>query len=94
MTLSARALQAIFPSYGTCSNCGMPWAVVEGHYTKYSEVYGCFPLCEKCWPKLSIAERLPHYKALVAKWREQSPGRDADFDEQERLIVAAVVYEP
>ena len=41
---------------------------VEGHGTLYTESSGCFPLCEKCWEKLTPKQRLPYYRKLWNQW--------------------------
>jgi len=77
----ARALCAIlWPWYGTCLRCGMPWKFTSGHTTNYRAGDGCFPLCEDCWSRLTPAERLPYYMQLIEMWRSDTtfPGeRDA-----------------
>ena len=58
----------IHPDYGWCGRCKMPWAGVESHCTNYTDVRGCFPLCEDCWNSLTIEERLPYYRLLWSSW--------------------------
>jgi hypothetical protein len=79
-SLRARFLRRLYPGLGWCSRCGMPWTRVEGHRTPYGYTEGdplidgfsysraCFPLCEGCWARLTIAERIPYYESLVGWW--------------------------
>jgi len=52
------------PGYSACGRCRTTWSYVESHVTSYSDSYGCFPLCEKCWRELLPVERLPYYREL------------------------------
>ncbi len=61
--------QFIFPKYSSCGECNTTWNIVKPHCTSYTKNKGCFPLCEKCWNKLTIEERLPHYKKMWERWR-------------------------
>ena len=57
------------PGYSYCEKCKMPWKFVERHITQFTEIVGCFSLCEECWQKLKTPEkRMPYYKALWEKW--------------------------
>lgn len=64
----AKRERTLSPGYSTCMRCLRPWKYVEGHSTQYTEVRGCFPLCEGCWSDLSVEERLPYYRRLVEEW--------------------------
>ncbi len=54
--------------YGGCMRCGDTWDRTPAHSTSFNETWGAFPLCERCWRKLTITERLPYY--LV--WRKEN----------------------
>jgi hypothetical protein len=64
-TVMGKVARRVFPNYGWCERCGLPWAVVEGHITRYRTdgvvTKGCFPLCEGCWSLLTAEERVPFY---------------------------------
>ena len=85
--LLGRISQILFPTYGHCSECGFTWNLVERHITSYSSRRGCFPLCEGCWRKLTIDERMRHYRALWCRWIAKGmPRPEAEWN----LIEAAV----
>ena len=49
-------------THSTCFRCRQPWGFVSLHSTQFSDVQGCFPLCESCWKELGSPEkRLPFY---------------------------------
>ena len=83
----APILRFLFPGYGTCFSCRLPWAVVKGHDTPYDSVRGVFPLCERCWSSMSVEEREPYYRMLIARWRSQGVTVGPD---KEAAIMAAV----
>ncbi len=46
-----------------------PNITITGGAIVFSQVqYGMFVLCERCWTKLTPAERLPHYRKSYDKW--------------------------
>lgn len=51
-----------------CGCCGMAWNACEAHYTNYIERKDCFALCEWCWSKLTIEERIGYYRRLHSSW--------------------------
>lgn len=54
-----------------CLRCNTPWG--EHHNTMFTSNKGVFPLCQKCWSKLSPEERLPYYERLVRRWMKEIP---------------------
>lgn len=67
--------QRLAPGYSWCQRCLTPWKFVEGHDTRCSKSWGCFPLCEECWRELETPERcLPYYRQLLAEWERLTPG--------------------
>ena len=57
------------PGYSCCGLCGRPWKFAKEHITNYSPSSGCFPLCQKCWEKLTPQKRLPFYHKLWKEWK-------------------------
>lgn len=74
---------------GRCGCCNRRWDEVKGHTTMiHGTPMGMFPLCEECWAKLSVEERLPFYKALWLRWRNDPhvPRPDDDWDIHELSV--------
>ena len=74
LPLSLRKLAGIIarylsPGFGYCFRCKRPWNICNGHYTRYTQHHGCFPLCEDCWSELTIEGRLPYYHQLWLEWK-------------------------
>jgi hypothetical protein len=71
------------PGYSACSRCHTNWHFVEGHSTEYADGRGMFPLCEQCWSELKPVERLPFYRSLYERWKQDGPPetkwRDIEF---------------
>jgi len=44
--------------YGGCLRCGDTWNWKMAHATQYTHQKSCFPLCEECWSKIYIPQRL------------------------------------
>jgi len=63
--LTVGIARLLAPGYGTCWNCGWPWKYVKPHSTMYNNGHGCFPLCEQCWERMTVEQRLPAYRWLV-----------------------------
>ncbi|MEE8151294.1 MAG: hypothetical protein V3T43_06220 [Nitrosomonadaceae bacterium] len=78
--------QAVYPGYGCCGRCGLPWAVTDGHTTEYTKVNGCFPLCEECWSELKPKTRLPYYRELHDKWVNYGE-KAADWNKIKRAVL-------
>lgn len=75
----------------TCGKCAKSWSKVEPHFTQYDEHQTCFSLCEKCWEKLTIKERVPFYETLHIQKQHDSQ-LDAEKTEHDwALIVRAVL---
>lgn len=84
----APILQRIVPYQSTCRRCEIPWAFLTSHTTYYTQGQGIFPLCEDCWGQLSTpAERLPYYKELLEKWKQDGLKDDDTYD----AVIAAVM---
>lgn len=65
------------------------------HVTSYTPQYGIFPLCERCWSKLDIPDRVGWYRRLWEAWladakAEDDTGRQLDLHVRWPLILAAV----
>jgi hypothetical protein len=77
--------RVLSPGYSGCLRCGMSWLFTRHHITRYSFFAGCFPLCEHCWRKLTVDQRLRYYHGLVfEEWDEPDLWdkiRDAVIDE-------------
>lgn len=71
--LVAPIVRLLSPGYSWCYRCGLPWSVVTGHETNYTESRGCFPLCGFCWGELELADRLPFYESLIIDWETEGP---------------------
>lgn len=86
-TLKARLKRALHPGSGWCMCCGMPWAAVETHETRYGEGFeSCFPLCENCWTELGSPEaRIEYYKMLIDSWELDLP---VDEDKKRNIQMA------
>lgn len=76
--LWGKHIAAASPGWGHCYRCLRTWNACKNHVTQYSELSGCFPLCEPCWKELTPAERLPFYLELIQSWNDspwqQEPG--------------------
>jgi len=57
--------------YGFCLRCKDSWAWKKYHVTAYSDLHGCFPLCQECWQALEPEARLPFYLELYRQWTWQ-----------------------
>lgn len=98
LSCSASRITGCLHGHGTCNRCDEPWCVVEWHTTEYSEVSGCFPLCDSCWTVLTPETRLPFYKEMMSDWHRQAvifgywtPDYDRDLDNQWQQIHVAVL---
>lgn len=72
-------LRLLAPGYSWCSSCGWPWRFAEPHLTRYTEDSSCFPLCECCWKRLTIEQRIPHYWGLAREWDRWTPGSSSEL---------------
>jgi hypothetical protein len=85
----------LFPTYSYCKRCGMSWGLswVKPHSTDYRKGYGCFPLCEWCWERLTPGQRLPYYNMLIDIWypNPDTEEEKAAKEEITELIRAAVI---
>jgi hypothetical protein len=84
LLLGLRRIQGLidrinWPKWAFCYCCGRTYNQIEKHVTIYHEnggyelSFGCFPLCEWCWSRLTIDERLPYYHRLIEAWRPIRP---------------------
>lgn len=76
-TTEAWALRVTHQGRGYCLACGFPWLVVGQHVTPYANLVqgrgdSCAPLCQPCFDRLTIPERLELYMALVDSWEADS----------------------
>ncbi len=54
-----------------CECCGMQWYVTKMHDVDYGNGSGSFAICESCWDKLTVMERLGFYRQVWEKyWSE------------------------
>src|SRR5689334_19145144 len=87
-TLVVAAIERLLsPGQSVCGRCRRPWAFAKPHITIHKGGDGCFPLCQRCWDRLSPAERLPYYRELLDMWVVYNPDRERDWP----LIEAAVL---
>jgi len=87
----AKFVAPLFPSYGTCGRCGLPWSVCNGHITNYSPHQGCFPLCEDCWNETTIEERIPYYRQLYDRWLSSRESLNVKLNAKWEEIESAVL---
>lgn len=90
--LIGKLLSQMFPAYGRCGKCGLPWNSCRPHSTIYKEGHGVFSLCEECWILASINERLYFYETLIRRWLDKSKDEYIqDIMERSVLIKKAVL---
>lgn len=70
-----RLLASVWPAFGLarCSHCHMPWGnrSREPHLVEYAPGRGVFVVCEWCWPRTSVEERLRYAADLVfCRWED------------------------
>jgi len=57
--------------YSHCYHCGRTWNIVRKmHCTQYDDVWGCCPLCEKCWRDMTIEQRVKAHWQLYLDWQK------------------------
>lgn len=58
MPLISAIYRKLYPEYGTCGCCGLPWTVAESHCIKYKTIpyMGFFAVCEYCWQHQPLEE--------------------------------------
>ena len=84
----SRTANYLYPEYGSCYKCNLPWSIVANHNTYYTKSNGCFPLCEKCWKGLGSPEnRMPYYMKLVDYWDWLRDCTDEETREEIRTAV-------
>lgn len=86
---AARLTRLGYPGWSHCGRCGFPWSVVTGHTTDYTDLNGCFPLCETCWQVLTPVKRIPYYDDLIDDWASQ--GADTQLLELDRALIRVAV---
>lgn len=59
-----KIFQLIYPGYSTCGRCYRPWAIVETYSVEYEEYSGHFAICENCWNKTTIEEKIYYYTQI------------------------------
>ena len=75
--------------YGNCSCCHDSWMYKESHTTYYTEYKGTFPLCEECWSRMTIEQRLHHYHVIVDNWVHSR--NLSEREEYRELLIKAVM---
>jgi hypothetical protein len=85
----AELLQALFPTFGSCGRCKIPWALVSPHITRYSPHAGVFALCEQCWSELMVPGlRLPYYREVFNDWKRDDKG----LQEKEWSCIESAIF--
>ena len=63
--------------YGRCWRCRLPWWATSEHVVEYEPGRGQFALCERCWVRCTVQERISaHFWVTatvqrdIAKWRD------------------------
>lgn len=56
--LIAALYRIIYPSYGTCGCCGLPWSVAHPHIINYRSKpsWGFFAVCDYCFEHKPLGE--------------------------------------
>lgn len=62
-----KAYQILYPSYGTCEICGLPWSVCKPKFIALSDSLGTFSLCEHCWSKSTLSEAMEAHTRTYIK---------------------------
>jgi len=77
------------PHLGACLHCKTTWRFVKPHNTPLNKHESVFPLCEKCWKRLTPEQRLPYYWLLLLEWNMEDGTELAD-DERAALRAAVL----
>jgi hypothetical protein len=75
-------LREIYPGYGCCSNCGSPWNTCKPKDVVTGVDRAMFAVCEDCWDKMTLDQRVYAYYKLWKKWGME----DEDFEKIEAEI--------
>jgi hypothetical protein len=62
-----KAYQILYPSFGTCGICGLPWSVCKPKFIALSDSLGTFSLCEHCWSKATLSEAMEAHTRTYIK---------------------------
>lgn len=62
-----RAYQTLYPSFGTCEICSLPWSVCKPKSIELSDSFGTFSLCEHCWSKATLPEVMEAHARTYVK---------------------------
>ncbi len=72
-SFKAKLARFFAPGYSCCMMCGMPWKYAKFHTINYSENRGFFTMCEKCWDKTSVENKIDSARRLAHAWAIQDP---------------------
>jgi hypothetical protein len=65
MKIIGNILRLFHPGWGYCKKCHYPWKfrkdVSINYYRSYGIYNGYFALCEKCWNKTTLEEKIKYY---------------------------------
>lgn len=76
-----RAYQILYPSYGTCEICGLPWSVCQPKVVKLSDSLGTFSLCKHCWDMATLSDVMEsHTKTYIEQCKSLTK------EEMERFV--------
>lgn len=87
----------VTPHTSTCSSCGLPWTLVDGHTVSYSGSSGMFPVCEQCWRDLLSLGRtdeiIGYHIALRDSWEREAraSGHDHSYLPSHESLKASVI---
>jgi len=61
MKIIGNILRLVEPGYSYCSRCHYPWKYAKDHSCYYDNGRSHFALCEKCWNKTTLSEKIDYY---------------------------------
>ena len=89
-SFKAKLARFFAPGYSCCRMCGMPWKYVKHHRVNYDDDRGFFTMCEKCWPLVSLDDRIESVSELVHEWARQDPFNIDQIKERLPKMIAAI----
>lgn len=63
-----RVYRRLYPQYGTCGCCGLPWPVVQIHHIDVTNDLGYFAFCEHCFQHKSFEDLRNSATELWRRW--------------------------
>lgn len=70
--LIARIYRHLYPEYGTCGCCALPWNKVEIHHISVTPDLGYFAFCEYCFRHRSFEEMNKAVSDLWQRWLDDN----------------------